>query len=72
MRFDVIVANITKNILIALATHFRESSNPTSSILLSGFYESDENDIINVYKNQGFRLISKQTKNNWSALQFTI
>jgi ribosomal protein L11 methyltransferase len=68
LSFDFIIANITKNILLNLVTSFKSSSKTDTILILSGFYKSDNKDIINTYKSIGFTLISEHTKNDWSCL----
>ena len=66
--FDTIIANINKNILMRDIPDYSAALTYRGKLLLSGFYENDNRDILAVCKNQGLGLVEKASKNNWSAL----
>lgn len=69
-NFDLILANINKNILIEIADDiFRKISN-SGDLILSGLLVQDEEDIKAVYTNKGFRFIQTKKLNEWIALKF--
>ncbi len=69
--FDIILANINKNILLdgfkTLGTLLKENG----ILLISGFYESDQHDLVNEALKYGLQFRQHITKNNWEAIQFT-
>lgn len=67
--FDVILANINRNILLADMGHYVNALAQGGSLLLSGFYQADEEALIARASELGLALKSKKTKDNWSALQ---
>ncbi len=66
--YDIILANITKNVILQSVEELTSKLNSGGSILLSGFYTSDNNDILNAFEKNGFTLINKKEKNKWSSL----
>lgn len=67
-QFDVILANINRNILIEYAELLKGCLKPGGSILLSGILNEDEDLVLNTYKNTGMDLISAERLNGWSCL----
>jgi ribosomal protein L11 methyltransferase len=66
--FDIIIANITKNILLDSALKLSQYSHKNSHLLLSGFYSKDIQDIESSYQSQGFDLIESTEMNEWVCL----
>jgi ribosomal protein L11 methyltransferase len=66
--YDVVVANINKNILLDCMTAFGDITKPGGRLLLSGFYETDCGDMLRAAREVGFKLISSKAKNNWTSL----
>lgn len=66
-QFDVVLANINKNILLnsfaSITTHMKINA----VLLISGFYETDLNDIVQQASEVGLTFILKKEKNNWCA-----
>lgn len=67
--FDVIIANITKNILIESAFKISQYSNSGTILLLSGFYEKDIQEIAEHFHGFQFGLIFSTTRNEWACLK---
>ena len=69
-EFDIILANINRNILIqdmyAYSSHLLQSG----LILFSGFYEQDLDLIKQEAKRLGLKYISHNSKNNWVTAKF--
>ena len=55
--FDLIIANIQKNILLDLADGFIKRINQNGILILSGLFESDREAIIEKYSSFGFKEI---------------
>ena len=70
-QFDLILANINKNVLIDIKDEIYRLTTDTGSIILSGFMNNDVEDIRKVYEKFGFELLDEITLNDWSALAFS-
>jgi ribosomal protein L11 methyltransferase len=66
--YDVVLANINKNILLDGMTAFGDITKSGGYLLLSGFYESDCGDMLKSAAEVGFELIATRSKNNWTGL----
>ncbi len=67
-HFDIIIANITKNILLDSAFKLNQYSQKNSHLLLSGFYAKDIQDIKSSYDTHGFDLVESTEINDWVCL----
>lgn len=67
-KFNIILANITKNILLNSALKIGDYSKSKTDLLLSGFFESDIEEIIEIYEQHDFKIINQSSKNNWACL----
>jgi ribosomal protein L11 methyltransferase len=71
-KFDIILANINRNILLNDIPVYRESLNAGGKLFMSGFY-SEDLPMIEVKANEaGLRIISNRIENNWTAACFTL
>ena len=66
--FDIVVANINRNVLIADMQHFHDVTAPQAVLILSGFFEQDIPLLIAEATKHHFQLISSTTENNWACL----
>ncbi|HEY0091440.1 MAG TPA: 50S ribosomal protein L11 methyltransferase, partial [Flavobacterium sp.] len=71
-KYDLIIANINRNILLNDMGHYRKSLNSAGIILLSGFYEEDIAAIDECCSGHGMKLVKKLQKNNWVSLKYVI
>ncbi len=69
--FDVVLANINKNIILDNMATLSEDIKPNGYILLSGLLPEDEKDILEAAKIQRWEHLITVTKNNWIALKFS-
>ena len=69
-RFDVIIANINRNILLNDLSTYVACLNKNASLFLSGFYDSDFELVQESCENLGLKFETKRTRNNWVALKF--
>ena len=67
--FDVIIANINRNILLTDMERYAAVLNPGGTLLLSGFYEADEGALLAKANTLGMTLKGKKNREGWSALQ---
>lgn len=68
-HFDIIIANINRNILLADMERYASVLNAGGTLLLSGFYEADEATLIARANKLGMILKGKKNRDGWSALQ---
>ena len=68
--FDVVLANINRNILLQDISHYVERMRSGSLLFLSGFYESDIPVIEAETAKHGLRKLSYEMQNDWVAVQF--
>ena len=68
-NFDVIIANINRNILLHDMSRYAAVLNPGGTLLLSGFYQADEGVLLAKASELGMTLKSGKTKDGWSSLQ---
>lgn len=68
--FDVIFANINRNVLLQDAQEIINCLNSGGKLLLSGFYVNDFDRIQNGYEKYGLKLKKKAVQNNWMCLEF--
>ena len=67
--FDVILANINRNILLADMDKYVAALNPGGTLLLSGFYEADEGALIAKANELGLTFKDKKNRDGWSSLR---
>ena len=70
-RFDLIIANINRNILLADMAAYARVLQPGGTLLLSGFYESDVPVLQQHAESLGLRLDQQKVRQSWTALRLT-
>lgn len=68
--FDIIIANINRNILLNDMKHYVSRMNQGGSLLMSGFYANDIPVIQAEAENNGLHLIHHREKNQWAVVLF--
>ena len=68
--FDVIIANINRNILLADMAQYAACMHPGSELFMSGFYVQDIPVIQEKAESLGMEFIHHREKNNWAAVKF--
>ena len=71
MEFDVIIANINRNILLNDIKHYVNVLNKNGVLLMSGFYEQDIPAIKEEAEKYNLHFDRYKLKNNWVAIRFT-
>ncbi len=71
-KFDVVLANINRNIILADLEKYCTALNAEGDILLSGFYKEDEHLIIEKAAELSLKLVASKEKENWLLLHFKI
>ena len=69
-HFDLILANINRNILLRDMVRYVNVLNPGGSILFSGFYQSDVAKIQSEAERLGLTLDRQMVRDEWTALKF--
>lgn len=67
--FDVVVANINRNILIQDLHAFKEVMVADATLVLSGFYEDDVPMLLEAAKAYGLSEVGRRTDDGWCCLQ---
>ncbi len=68
--FDLILANINRNVLLTDMDKYEGSLKPGGKLLLSGFYSSDLAHVSHAANSLGLELYLSREKNNWIAAVF--
>lgn len=66
--FDILLANINKNVLLAAMPAFSQKLKIGGHLLLSGFYTDDINDLVASASKEGLRLVKQLDRNRWASL----
>jgi ribosomal protein L11 methyltransferase len=66
--FDIVLANINKNVLLDEMEVYVGLLTTQGLLLLSGFYSEDIDDLLEVAEPLGLKLVKQSTKDNWAAL----
>lgn len=69
-QFDVILANINRNVLLASAARLSSLCRPGAILLLSGILETDYEVITDAFNNEGFKMNKKEQKDAWLCLEW--
>lgn len=67
-NFDIILANINKNILLVEMAQYAAYLNPGGHLLLSGFYEKDIPDLMEEAQRYSLQHVRSDERENWAAL----
>lgn len=68
-KFDVILANINKNVLLETVSKIATACHTNTILLLSGILEDDVADIRNAYEVAGFNIEIIKTHHQWCAIK---
>jgi ribosomal protein L11 methyltransferase len=66
--YELILANINKNVLLDELAIYSGLLPSQGLLLLSGFYSEDIQDLVQAASAQGLSLTMQTTKDNWAAL----
>lgn len=69
--YDIILANINKNVILDNMENLARQLNPNGILLLSGLLTKDESAILLATEKFPLKLKGKAERNNWIALKFT-
>ena len=68
--FDIVLANINRNVILSDLDRYYQSMKENSEILLSGFLSDDVKLIREKAESLGLSLVSHKNKNKWNLLHF--
>jgi ribosomal protein L11 methyltransferase len=68
--FDVVLANINKNVLLDEISVYSQFLNEKGQLILSGFYEEDISDIDEVAKKCFLKMALRKSKNKWASIVY--
>ena len=68
--YDIIFANINRNILLEQIPNYYTALKPKGFLFLSGFFEADISVLNECCQNEGLYLVDKKQKDSWRALKF--
>ncbi|MEM7299381.1 MAG: 50S ribosomal protein L11 methyltransferase [Bacteroidota bacterium] len=66
--FDIVIANINKNVLLSQMEEYSKRLKAGGQLVLSGFYESDVEDLVILAEQFELRKNDTTTKDNWAML----
>ena len=69
-KFDIIFANINRNIILTDLRKYVQTLNTDGKIFLSGFYKEDLNIIKTQAEELGLQIGEQKIDNNWTAVMF--
>lgn len=69
-RFDVVIANINRNILLDDMSSYVRCLKPGGILLLSGFYVEDMGQIGRKAQELGLKLLDEKERNRWVGLKY--
>ena len=69
-EFDIILANINRNILMRHLSYYSDKLKPKGILFLSGFFNSDAEDLKQAAAKVGFSFMDQKSEENWCALKF--
>jgi ribosomal protein L11 methyltransferase len=70
--FDIVLANIHKNVIISDLSSYNEVVKPDGLILVSGFYQEDLKEIAQKANEIGLKMNNSKVKNNWCSACFSM
>jgi ribosomal protein L11 methyltransferase len=68
--FDVVIANINKNILLKQLASYATILTDGGTLLLSGFFETDQDDLKEEAAKHGLTFDKTELKDEWALMQF--
>ncbi|MFP5470653.1 MAG: 50S ribosomal protein L11 methyltransferase [Bacteroidia bacterium] len=69
-NYDVVLANINRNILLQDIIFYTASMKQNAHLLLSGFYVTDAAQLVSEAEKYNLKLVSENSKNTWCILHF--
>ena len=70
--FDIILANIHRNILLTIADEIKSHHKVGGALILSGILEYDAEEVLEAYTKAGYKLTKQMQENEWVALHLEL
>ena len=70
-NFHIILANINKNVLIQQFSVYSSSLPSGGILLISGFFETDRDQLVDEAQKHGFKFEKMDTREGWALIHFT-
>ncbi|MBQ2123636.1 MAG: 50S ribosomal protein L11 methyltransferase [Bacteroidaceae bacterium] len=70
--FDLVIANINRNILLADMHHYVAHMKPGAAIFMSGFYNEDVEKLVAHATSQGLVLTDVRSQDGWACIKMTL
>ena len=67
-QFNVVMANINRNILLADMHAFVARMDKGATLLLSGFYKADIPILVEAAKAEGLKLVAERNEGEWACI----
>lgn len=71
-KFEIILANINRNILLNDMEHYRDSLTPGGTLMMSGFYTEDVEAITAKATELGLTKLGQTERNNWATATYKL
>jgi len=71
-RFDILLANVNRNIILDQMTGIVDSVAAGTQVLLSGLLQEDEQEIVQLCTANGWKIVKTLLKDGWIALWFNV
>lgn len=71
-HFDIILANIHRNILLAITEEIKNHHKINGTLILSGILEYDTEEVLDAYTKAGYKLTKQMRENEWIALHLEL
>ena len=70
--FDLVIANINRNILLADLHHYIARMKPGAAIFMSGFYDEDVEKLVTHAQTLGLSLTDVRSQDGWACIKMTL
>jgi ribosomal protein L11 methyltransferase len=67
--FDLVIANINRNILLADMHHYVARMNADATIFMSGFYDEDVPKLVAHAETLGLALVDVRSQDGWACIK---
>ncbi|MCY4263126.1 MAG: 50S ribosomal protein L11 methyltransferase [Candidatus Dadabacteria bacterium] len=71
-KFDVVVSNTSKDILISVKNILRQRTLPHGNLILSGIQVDEKHKVAEAYRNSGYDIVSETIDGQWAGLLFKL
>jgi ribosomal protein L11 methyltransferase len=69
-KFDLVLANINKNVLVSALPQYVNALNKNGELLMSGFFTTDVAALKEAAEKTGLKFVSTQNEGEWALVHF--